>query len=109
MTAGAVSGTTDDSDRRSRITFLRRVSIIEAVSYLVLLVATVVKRLDMTELGVQIVGPIHGVLFLLFAALVIRDHRMLCWPLWQMLGALILGSLPFGGFWVERRWLAPAA
>lgn len=86
---------------------LRRISIIEAVSYLVLLVATVVKRSGGTDLGVSVFGPIHGVLFLIYAFMLLRDHRALGWTLWKTVSAMIIGSLPFGGFWVEHQWLAP--
>lgn len=93
------------TDSAARIKLLRGVSIAEASSYLLLLVAAVVKRMGGTELGVEMIGPLHGILFIAFALLVVRDHRVLGWSLWRMVGALILGSLPFGGFWVERRWL----
>lgn len=86
---------------------LRRVSVIEAVSYLVLVAAAVVKRTGGTEIGVTIMGPIHGVLFLVYAGMLLRDHRALGWPLWKAVTAMVIGSLPFGGFWVERQWLAP--
>ncbi len=82
-------------------------SIIEATTYLMLLVATVYKYTAGGERGVEVLGPIHGVLFLGFAALVLVHHRDLNWPFWKAVMALVLGSLPFGGFWVERRWLAP--
>ena len=84
-------------------------SIVEASTYLLLLVATVYKYTAGGEQGVEILGPIHGVLFLVFAVLVLVSHRDLGWPLWKAVMALVLGSLPFGGFWVERRWLAPLA
>ena len=42
-----------------------------------LLVAAVVKRMGGTELGVTIVGPIHGVLFLVYAAMLLRDYKIL--------------------------------
>lgn len=82
-------------------------SVIEAVSYLILVVATIVKRSGGTELGVTVMGPIHGILFLVYAGLLLRDHRALGWTLWKAVAAMIIGSLPFGGFWVERTWLAP--
>lgn len=88
---------------------LRRISIAEAISYLVLLAATVVKRLEWTDIGVTVVGPIHGMLFLAYAAMILLNMQSLGWNLVKALGALVIGSLPFGGFWVEREWLAPLA
>jgi integral membrane protein len=82
-------------------------SIIEAVTYLALVVATVVKYAEGDDRGVAVLGPIHGVLFLIFAALLLVHHRDLGWPLWKAVMAMVIGSLPFGGFWVERKWLAP--
>lgn len=86
---------------------LRKASIVEAVSYLVLLIATVVKQAGGSELGVTFVGPIHGVLFLIYAGMLLRDFKLLDWTLWKAVAAMIIGSLPLGGFWVERNWLAP--
>lgn len=84
-------------------------SIVEAVTYLALVAATVYKYAAGNDAGVALLGPIHGVLFLIFAAMLLRHHRALGWPLWRAVMAMIIGSLPFGGFWVERRWLAPLA
>lgn len=84
-------------------------SIVEAVTYLALTAATVIKYVDGNERGVQILGPIHGVLFLVFAALLLAHHSDMGWPWWRAVLAMVIGSLPFGGFWVERQWLAPLA
>ncbi len=86
---------------------LRWISAIEAVSYLTLLVATLVKRGGGTEAGVTVIGPIHGVLFLAFATMILINFQMLRWPFWRAIAAIFLGSLPFGGFYIERKWLAP--
>ncbi len=86
---------------------LRTASIIEATTYLFLVAATVVKYTQGDDRGVSLLGPIHGILFLVFAALVMMNYERLGWPLWRAITALFIGSLPFGGFWVERRWLAP--
>jgi len=86
---------------------LRWISTIEAVSYLALLAGTIIKRSGGTEAGVTIIGPIHGVLFLAFAMMILINYQMLRWPLWKAIAAIFLGSLPFGGFYIERKWLAP--
>ncbi len=86
---------------------LRAISIAEATTYLALLAATVYKYAAGGDRGVEVLGPLHGVLYLLFAALVLVHHRDLGWPPRKAMMAMVLGSLPFGGFWLERRWLAP--
>jgi integral membrane protein len=86
---------------------LRRISVIEAVSYLVLLVAAIVKRAGGTEMGVTVFGPIHGVLFLVFAGMILSSFSDLGWPLWKAIAAIFIGSLPLGGFYIDQSWLKP--
>lgn len=86
---------------------LRLVSITEATSYLALLVATAVERTGGSEDGVTVLGPIHGVLYLVYAGLMLWRRRRLGWSWTRTLVALVAGSLPFGGYWIDRRWLAP--
>lgn len=105
MTDSTTAERTDDHHTGRRVRLLRGVSIVEATSYLLLLVAAAVKRTDGSEIGVEVIGPTHGVLFLIYALLIVKDHRLLDWSMWKALGAIILGSLPFGGYWVERRWI----
>ena len=51
---------------------LSYVSRLEAFSYLVLLVATAFKYGAEYETGVTLVGPIHGVLYLIYVAAILR-------------------------------------
>ena len=88
---------------------LRIASVAEATSYLLLLVATIVKQTGGTETGVSVLGPVHGVLYLTFATLVLVNRPALEWDWARTVIALVVGSLPLGGFWLERAWLAPLA
>jgi integral membrane protein len=88
---------------------LRIASIAEAVSYLALLVATVIKQTGGTESGVTALGPIHGILYLIFVGLIAWYRKDLGWTWMKAFIAMIIGSLPFGGFWIDRKWLAPLA
>ncbi len=84
---------------------LRAISIIEAVSYLMLLTAMIFKYGFDNEAGVKILGPIHGTLYLIYAAALIINFAALGWKVPRLIAALFLGALPLGGFMVERRWL----
>ena len=86
---------------------LRLLSLAEATSYVAFLIATVVRAVGGTDTGVTVLGPIHGVLYLIFVAAVIRTRPALTWPWSKALMAMIMGSLPLGGYWLERTWLAP--
>jgi integral membrane protein len=84
---------------------LRYVAITEATSFLALLVFTYIKYHDHSPAGVQILGPIHGALFLAYImiALIIRPDAG--WSN-RTTGLILLGSvIPFGGYVVER-WLS---
>ncbi len=83
---------------------LRIVAILEAASFLVLLVATAAKYLVIEdEAGVKVMGPVHGVLFVLFVLLTIfvaADER---WRLKRTLLTLLCAVIPFGGFIADRK------
>ncbi len=55
---------------------MRYIAFAEATSFLALLVASYLKRQGEGELGVSILGPIHGVLFIVYVivALNLRDR-----------------------------------
>lgn len=83
---------------------MRYVALTEATSFLALLVASVVKRTGGGELGVEILGPIHGALFLAYVVLALNLRPRLGWSgkatFWILVGAVV----PFGGYVVDW-WL----
>ena len=83
----------------------RYLAIAEAISFLVLLVGSGLKRAEVTELGVQIVGPLHGLLFIAYVAFALSLRKPAGWSylvtFWILVGAMV----PFGGFVVDW-WLA---
>ena len=83
----------------------RYVALAEATSFLILLVAAVIKRTSDAPLGVEIVGPIHGVLFLAYVTIALGVRGPAGWSPKATLGVLVGAVVPFGGFVVDR-WLA---
>lgn len=88
----------------------RLVSLIEGISYVVLLgVAMPLKYAAGIPQAVRIVGMAHGVLFVgfgvaLFAVATNRD-----WPWRKSAIAMIAAIVPLGAFWLERRLRAEPA
>lgn len=83
----------------------RYVALAEATSFLALLVASYVKRTDGGELGVQILGPIHGLLFIAYVVMALNLRSELGWTGKQTFWILVGAVLPFGGYVVDW-WLA---
>jgi integral membrane protein len=83
---------------------MRHIALAEATSFIALLVASYVKRSGGGEMGVQILGPIHGILFVLYVACALSIRREMGWSgtatFWILVGAV----LPFGGYVVDW-WL----
>jgi len=84
---------------------MRYVALLEATSFLALLVATYIKYHDDAPKGVQILGPIHGVLFIAYVLIALAVRRRARWSNRATLGVFLGAVLPFGGFVVDR-WLA---
>ncbi len=59
---------------------MRYVALAEATSFLLLLAASVVKRTGGSELGVHILGPIHGGLFIAYVIIALNLRAELNWP-----------------------------
>ncbi len=84
----------------------RIVAVVEAVSWLILIVATVVKYTTdpMQEIGVKIMGPVHGALFVVYVGLVLFEvRRRMRWDAKTTLVVLAESVVPFGGFVAARR------
>lgn len=81
---------------------LRLVSAPEAVSFLLLLVCSVLKRTTDFN-AVPVMGMIHGVLFILYVVFWIDSWNRARWPLGRAALYALLSVLPTGGFFAERR------
>ncbi|MFG2870211.1 DUF3817 domain-containing protein [Streptomyces sp. NPDC048338] len=81
---------------------LRLVSAPEAVSFLLLLVCSVLKRT--TEFNaVPVMGAIHGILFVLYVLFWLDAWNRTKWGFKTAALYFLLSVLPFGGFFAERK------
>jgi integral membrane protein len=83
----------------------RYVALAEATSFLILLVAAVIKHTQDAPGGVQVMGPIHGLLFLTYVVIALNVRGPAGWSQRATIGVLAGAVLPFGGFVVDR-WLS---
>lgn len=81
----------------------RLVAIAEAASWLLLIVATIVKYSADAPLGVHVLGPIHGALFTAYVLLALVVAYQLRWNLRTLVVVLAESVLPGGGFLAARR------
>jgi integral membrane protein len=83
---------------------MRYIALAEATSFIALLIASLVKRTGGSELGVQILGPIHGLLFIAYVVIALNLRPRVGWSgkttFWVLVGAVV----PFGGYVVDW-WL----
>ncbi len=91
-----------DIKTASALRRLRLVSAPEAVSFLLLLVCSVLKRT--TEFNaVPAMGMIHGVLFVLYVLFWLDAWNRTKWDLKTAALYFVLSVLPTGGFFAERK------
>ena len=79
------------------------VAIVETLSWLALIVATVVKYAADAPLAVHILGPVHGLLFMSYVGLAFAIRSELRWSWGTTIVVLLESILPGGGFLVARR------
>jgi integral membrane protein len=70
---------------------LRLVATLESLSFLVLIVGSVLKRTTDVDL-VPVLGPVHGALYVALVVLVLDNLRRLRWAPWFTLVMLTVGS-----------------
>jgi integral membrane protein len=80
----------------------RWVAIAEATSWLLLIAATAAKYYSGNQVGVHVLGPIHGVLFLGYVLLAVLLRFRLGWSAAKLLVVLADSILPGGGYLVAR-------
>jgi integral membrane protein len=92
------------NDRYMAIHHLRRIGMIEGVSFLLLLgVAMPLKYLAGMPMAVKIVGWAHGLLFMVFLLALWRAKQSARWPLSSVALVFVAALLPFGPFVIDGR------
>jgi integral membrane protein len=82
---------------------LRLVAFLEGTSFLVLLFGAMpLKYLAGLPLAVRVAGSVHGLLFLLFLAVLYRAARERAWPPGRWVIAFVASVVPFGTFVFDR-------
>lgn len=83
---------------------LRIVGLLEGLSFLVLLgIAMPLKYLADSPRAVEIVGGLHGFLFVLYAILSLVVTVAFKLPWWRLVQALAASLIPAGTFWFDRK------
>ena len=88
-----------------KMCLLKRIALIETVSFAILLVCSVLKRTTSFN-AVPVMGPIHGVLFIGLVYLVVIQREALGWSAFKTLLVCTVGS-PFAHFFVRKIELQP--
>ncbi|MFJ9859459.1 DUF3817 domain-containing protein [Streptomyces albogriseolus] len=91
-----------DIKTASALRRLRLVSGPEAISFLLLLVCAVLKRTTDFN-AVPVLGPVHGVLFVLYVIFWADAWNRAKWSLGTAAYYFVMSVLPTGGFFAERR------
>ncbi|MFI6350697.1 DUF3817 domain-containing protein [Streptomyces sp. NPDC050560] len=81
---------------------LRLISVPEAVSFLLLLVCSVLKRTTDFN-AVPVMGAVHGILFVAYVVLWADAWRTARWGRGTAALYFVLSVLPTGGFFAERK------
>ncbi|MEV7201600.1 DUF3817 domain-containing protein [Streptomyces griseoluteus] len=91
-----------DLKTASALRRLRLVSAPEAVSFLVLLLCSVLKRTTDFN-AVPVMGAVHGVLFVLYVLFWLDAWNRTKWSFGTAALYFVLSVLPTGGFFAERK------
>lgn len=99
----ALVPTRDTAEERASLRRMRLVSILEATTLLLLVfVAVPLRHLGGVRAATSVVGPIHGLAFLLYVWALIEASAAGGWPRRDVALLLVRAFVPFGGFLNER-------
>ncbi len=87
---------------------LRLTAFLEGLSLILLVgVGMPLKYFFNNPSWVKTLGPLHGFLFVVFVALLIYESYKRKWHWLQSISMFLIGSfIPFGSFYVDKRWLS---
>ena len=90
---------------KSSLGRLRIIALLEGISLLILLgIAMPLKYLAGIPEVVRVVGMAHGVLFILYAVLLIGVAVEKSWSFKKTILAFIASVIPFGTFYADAKW-----
>lgn len=94
----------------SSINIFRIVALLEGISYLLLLfIATPIKYLSGDPQYVKLLGMPHGMLFITYIIMAIMLKKDFKWNTKELLIVLVASIIPFGTFYVDRKYLKTKA
>ena len=89
------------------ITGFRMISYLEGISYLLILFVTMpLKYLFEEPQPNKVIGMAHGVLFLLYIVLAFLVKPEKNWSTKTLLIVLLCSIIPFGTFWMDKKYLS---
>lgn len=93
----------------SLLSIFRVTALLEGLSYILLLcIATPIKYTMDDPQYVQMLGMPHGILFLAYIVLAFMVSSQLKWTTKILLIVLAASIIPFGTFYIERKYLKTA-
>ncbi|MFB9057810.1 DUF3817 domain-containing protein [Mariniflexile ostreae] len=93
----------------SFVSIFRWIALLEGLSYILLLfIATPIKYLLDDPQYVKLLGMPHGILFVAYVALAFLFKKDFNWTNKQFGWVLLASILPFGTFYIDRKYLKTA-
>jgi integral membrane protein len=84
----------------------RLISFLEGLSYLLLLfIAVPIKYLGGNESYVKMLGMPHGILFMGYIIIAVLLQKEMGWNRKVFLSILLASVIPFGTFYIDRKYL----
>jgi integral membrane protein len=89
---------------KNPVSFVRAASLVEAVSYLILLgVAMPLKYFAGMPMAVRIVGSLHGLLFVVLCVALLGAMLKAKWSVARVAAVFAASFVPLVPFWLDRR------
>ena len=106
MTNPQTNTNTNEDSNKTMINIFKITSFLEGVSYLLLLfVAVPMKYLADNPVMVKSLGMPHGILFMAYIVLALFIRSQMKWDLKTTFIVLIASVIPFGTFYVTKKYL----
>jgi integral membrane protein len=91
------------ASERNQLMQMRRVSMLEGTTLVALLfVAVPLKHIAGYPVAVTVMGPVHGIAFLLYVWMLLQTVSGADWSRREITRAVIVAFIPFGAFVNER-------